>query len=205
MAPKRNSSKVDSRPSFQFYPKDAMSDTNLSMASPAATGLWLRMLCTMFFAPRRGYLVYANGYGDEVAFDAARYARALRWPVDEVRPLWDELVDLGVCNVEPHTGALYCRRMKEEAAAKLEEEKRDLATREARRLAGQKGGKSRAQKAVQNPSKTQANGVSEDLALLEALRKQNPSKSNQEIAELLSKAQASTKQVVKHNGVCNAL
>lgn len=52
----RHSSRVDGRPSFQFYPNDWRSDTNLRLCSLAAQGLWMDMLCLMFMAPIRGTL-----------------------------------------------------------------------------------------------------------------------------------------------------
>ena len=57
--PKTN--KVDSRPSFQFYPSDWLGDEALNLCSLSAQGLWMHMLCRMWRSPRRGYLLKANG------------------------------------------------------------------------------------------------------------------------------------------------
>ena len=52
------STKQDGRPSFQFYPKDWLTDIGLKMCSLEAKGLWIDLLCYMFFAPIRGSLTY---------------------------------------------------------------------------------------------------------------------------------------------------
>jgi hypothetical protein len=46
-------------PGFWFYPADYERD--VAPLSLAAQGLWVRMLCRMHFAKRRGYLEHANG------------------------------------------------------------------------------------------------------------------------------------------------
>lgn len=53
--------KEDNRPSLQFYPKDWMTDDGLKVCSLAAQGLWINLLCQMFFSPVRGALLHANG------------------------------------------------------------------------------------------------------------------------------------------------
>lgn len=43
-------------PAFPFYVKDWLSDSQLKMASHAAKGVWIDMLCFMWDAPERGQL-----------------------------------------------------------------------------------------------------------------------------------------------------
>jgi hypothetical protein len=43
-------------PAFQFYPGDWLRDTELHMASAATKGIWIDLLCHMWFARERGTL-----------------------------------------------------------------------------------------------------------------------------------------------------
>ena len=43
-------------PAFQFYPADWMRDTQLQMASASSRGIWINLLCAMWWAPTRGKL-----------------------------------------------------------------------------------------------------------------------------------------------------
>lgn len=43
-------------PAFQFYPRDWITDPALSLCSPATRGVWIDLLCAMWFAPERGRL-----------------------------------------------------------------------------------------------------------------------------------------------------
>jgi len=43
-------------PAFQFYPRDWITDPALSLCSPATRGIWIDLLCSMWFAAERGRL-----------------------------------------------------------------------------------------------------------------------------------------------------
>ena len=48
--------KQDNRPSFSFYPKDWLSSKEIRISSFSARGLWIEILCLMFFEKKRGSL-----------------------------------------------------------------------------------------------------------------------------------------------------
>lgn len=66
---------------LKFVPADWLADTNLSMCSFAAKGLWMDMLCRMFNATTRGVLTG----------DMEPLSRSLGTTVDELKPLIEEL------------------------------------------------------------------------------------------------------------------
>lgn len=80
--------KEDNRPSFQFYPKDWMTDDGLRVCSLAAKGLWAEILCQMFFSPVRGALLHASGK-QKTAEDLANYIYKTNTKV--IQNLLDEL------------------------------------------------------------------------------------------------------------------
>lgn len=99
----------DKRPAMQFYIGDWKKDPEVRACSLAARGLWLEMICIMYEAERRGYLLVRNRpptpeeLGRNVGADAA-----------EVRALLAELENAGVYSIED--GVIYCRRMVRDAA-----------------------------------------------------------------------------------------
>lgn len=111
------------RPSFQFYPGDWLGDTNLSMCSLGAQGLWIRLMCHMHQGEPYGYL---RVKGRVIPPDKL-YQLVGKTP-DEVSGLWQELIDWEVPGLD-ESGCIYSRRMVRD------EEKRQEAARQ-----GAKGG-----------------------------------------------------------------
>jgi len=66
----------DDRPSFQFYPKDWMTDTGLMQCEPEDKGVWMDLLCLMFFSPIRGALLNPDG----TKMDSKTIAKLLSTP-----------------------------------------------------------------------------------------------------------------------------
>jgi len=103
----KTSTKQDSRPSFQFYPKDWLAAMDLQLCSLGAKGLWIQMLCYMFFSPKRGALLHANGMQmackDLCKLNANANAK-------EVCKFLEELEAAKVLSKLPD-GTMYCRRM----------------------------------------------------------------------------------------------
>jgi hypothetical protein len=110
-------------PSFQFYPGDWMKDPSLRSVSLAARGLWMDMLCIMFEAQPRGYLIL-NGKPASVE----QLARMVGSTADEVSCLVDQLLGSGVASASGQ-GCIYSRRLV-----------RDEEIRGIRRLCGKQGG-----------------------------------------------------------------
>lgn len=104
------SSRKDLRPSFQFYPGDWQRDLNLKLCSLSARGLWLEMLCIMFFSARRGYLVK----NENKPYSIADLSILVGSPVDELKPLIIELEENNVLS-RTEEGLIYNRRMAREA------------------------------------------------------------------------------------------
>ena len=105
----KRSDRQDGRPSFQFYPGDWWRDTGVRIYSLAARGLWMDMLCIMFDASRRGYLL-ANGKQMSSTMLAARVGVS----DVEVTALIAELEDAGVFS-RLKDGTIYNRRMVRDA------------------------------------------------------------------------------------------
>jgi hypothetical protein len=113
----------DKLPAFQFYPGDWMKDPALRSMSLSARGLWMDMLCIMFEAQPRGFLIL-NGKPALVE----QLARMVGSTAGEVSCLVGELTDAGVVSANSQ-GCLYSRRMV-----------RDDEIRGIRRACGKKGG-----------------------------------------------------------------
>ena len=105
----KRSDRQDGRPSFQFYPGDWWRDTGVRICSLAARGLWMDMLCIMFDASRRGYLL-ANGKQMSSTMLAVRVGVS----DVEVTALIAELEDAGVFS-RLKDGTIYNRRMVRDA------------------------------------------------------------------------------------------
>jgi len=119
------SSRIDDRPSFQFYPKDWLAEPGLRMCSVAARGAWIDLLCCMWAAPVRGVLAYGTaagtGNGPEEAnakqtpskrkqSESKTVARIIGTSEADAAALIAELEEHGV--VARHdNGCLYNRRM----------------------------------------------------------------------------------------------
>ena len=126
-----HSTKVDGRPSFQFYPSDWGDDNALQLCSLAARGLWIEMINLMFNAPQRGHLLKANGK----QMESKELALLVHANKEEVDQLLTELKSEGVYSTL-EDGTIYSRRMYREWAS------RDKIS-EARSQAGKAGAEAR--------------------------------------------------------------
>lgn len=126
-----NSRREDRRPSFQFYPRDWLADSGLTLCSLAARGLWLDLLCRMWLSPERGVLLRQDGTPPR-ARDIALWARC---PIGAVAALLGELSEQDVFS-RRDDGAIVSRRMLREAKALREKR----AVSQARSEAGRRGG-----------------------------------------------------------------
>jgi len=111
------------RPAFQFYPGDWRRDLSLQSCSLMARGLWFEIMCLAHDGKPYGHLK-VNGH----AIKVEQLARMVGEGLDNVRAGLAELENAGVFS-RADDGTIYSRRMV-----------RDEKTREARRLAGLKGG-----------------------------------------------------------------
>jgi hypothetical protein len=124
-----------------------MKDPALRSVSLAARGLWVDMLCLMFEASKRGYLIL-----NEKPVSVEQLARMVGGNTDEVFGLVDELLQSGVAS-RNGIDVIYSRRMV-----------RDEELSQKRAKAGKKGG---------NPKLLKNKEVTRDA---EILLKQNASK-----------------------------
>ena len=131
----KNSSKVDARPAFQWYPDDWLSEAGLRACDLGARGLWIDLLCFMFGMHERGKLKVNNR-----AFSQAELSRLVGRPEAEVQAHLKQLVDFGVLSKDDD-GTIYSRRMV-----------RDESKRQAKIKAGRKGGLSKRQAKGGSPS-----------------------------------------------------
>lgn len=104
------SSKVDGRPSFQFYPKDWLSDVAVRSLSPAARGIWIDLLCAMWTSPTRGELRMPNGCG----MDANAMRKLCGCDATIMQAALDEMEAVGVFS-RCSDGAIYNRRMRRDS------------------------------------------------------------------------------------------
>lgn len=120
------------RPSFQFYPKDWLTDIALRTCSLEARGLWIDLLCLMHEGEPYGHLTLPNG----VPIDSKiltnflpnrdqNVTRSLR----KCDQILTELHTKGVLKREEKTGIFYSKRMVE-----------DELLRKVRAESGSKGG-----------------------------------------------------------------
>lgn len=132
----KESNKVDARPSTQWYPGDYLEDEALKLCSLAAQGLWMRMLCRMWFSPTRGVLLRPNGLQADEGHIGVWEGVALK----EVQGLLRELETEEVFSRREEDGAVYSRRMV-----------RDEKIRQLRAESGAKGGKQTGSKTPSEP------------------------------------------------------
>jgi len=125
----KTTSRQDGRPAMLFYPGDWQREPSLGLCSLAARGLWIDMLCLMFFAEKRG-LLQANGK----QMESTQLAILVRTDEVTVNGLVTELETAGVFS-RLDDGTIYSRRMR-----------RDSLLSEIRSDAGKKGGRPRSEK-----------------------------------------------------------
>ena len=106
------SRKVDDRPSFQFYPKDWMFYPEVRMLSLEARGLWIDLLCIMFYGNPRGTLT-SNGQ----KLDSTDISRLIAEPIEKVKLLMGELEFRKTFEILPD-GTKISRRMYNEHGIK---------------------------------------------------------------------------------------
>ena len=124
----KQSSKVDGRPAFQWYPDDWLSEAGLRTCELSARGLWIDLLCFMFRMPERGKLRI-----NRRPMSLAELSRMVGKPEAEVEANLKQLLDLGVAE-KSDDGTIYSRRMVA-----------DESKRQAKVRAGRKGGRSKRQ------------------------------------------------------------
>lgn len=125
-------------PWFKFYPGDWMKDPNLRRCSLAARGILTDIMCLMFEATPRGVLQNCDGS----PWSNADISRACGSDTRSTSKAISELESKGVLSRNDRK-CLYSRRLM-----------RDEQTRQARAVAGSKGGSKTQNKAKQNSSKT---------------------------------------------------
>jgi hypothetical protein len=92
-------------PYLQLYVNDLMNDPALQACSLAAFGLWVKMICIMHKAPRRGFLSL-NG----LPLSSETVSRMVGGAHEEVLRLTQELEDAGVFSRDDNR-VIYSRRM----------------------------------------------------------------------------------------------
>ncbi len=93
------------RPSFQFYPQDWLSASEVRACSVSARGLWIDMICLMHQGEPYGHLTL-NGKGILPPI----LARMVGASIEEVEGWLSELESVGVFSREDD-GTIYSRRM----------------------------------------------------------------------------------------------
>ena len=145
---RRDSSREDDRPAFQFYPGDWLRDESLILCSLAAQGLWAHLLSRAFFSPERGVILRPNGKPATAEHIASWTGK----PPEVIEACLAELLDECVASrrtdptvwpADKLDGAIYSRRMiKDERFRKM------------RADAGRKGGIQTQRQIQANPKQT---------------------------------------------------
>lgn len=123
-------------PWFPFYPAEWLGERTLRGVSLAARGLWIEMLCWMWHAPRRGFLLDSA----RTSVSTETLAKWLHAGELEVSRLLDELESAQVFS-RTKKKVIYCRRMAKDAELK-----------ELRAIAGSKSGLAKSLNKASNPS-----------------------------------------------------
>lgn len=76
-------------PAFQFYPGDWLRDTQVQMASMETKGVWIQMLCNMWFSPAKGEL---NGSWTSLS-------RLLGCDIETLQKTVKEIKEYGIADV----------------------------------------------------------------------------------------------------------
>lgn len=92
---------------FKLNAVDWLASPGLSMASPAARGVWIDLLCGMWLSDRPGYLILReNGPAPSIS----QIAKMCRTTVPVARDCIAELIHYGVLSTSPE-GVIFSRRM----------------------------------------------------------------------------------------------
>ncbi len=110
----KHSLRQDGRPSIQFYVDDWLSSPDLSSCSLTAQGLWMRMICYMFYSPLRGVLLLSSGK----QIDSKMLAKLVGEDEQIVSKLLNELETAGVFS-RLDNKEIICRRMYRETQLSL--------------------------------------------------------------------------------------
>jgi hypothetical protein len=136
-------------PWFKFFPTDYLGDQEIALLPLDAQGMWVRVVCVMQGALKRGFLQDKNGSPLSSKAIGILTGRTEQ----EVENLLRIIVESGVFS-KTKNGVIYCRRISKEEAIS-----------EVRAESGSKGG-----------SKTQTKGQAKGQAKLKQKVKQNSSK-----------------------------
>lgn len=90
-----DSTREDLRPGFTWYPADWMNDPGLKRSNHFEKGLWMDILCEMFFSPVRGALLNPDG----TPIDNKTLAHILREPEKIITNTLNKLITNGVARV----------------------------------------------------------------------------------------------------------
>ena len=93
-------------PWMKFHPRDWLNEPSLRLASRAARGLWIDLICIMWDSPIRGKAIAPNGDVLQPHDIAALVGENRETCVI----ILQELHKLGVCSHD-EKGAIFCRRM----------------------------------------------------------------------------------------------
>lgn len=160
-----------SRPSFQFYPNDWMTDPALKACSDLARLLWLELICIMHNGSPYGYLTLPNGTEIEQKM-IEKFSNFDQKNAKKIPKLIQELIEKGVAKKCEKTGLIYSKRMVE-----------DERVRTVRAESGSKGGNPLL--VNQNQTKTSSKQASKTQPL------HLSSSSSEEITNVISEKNAS--------------
>ena len=122
------STKQDNRPCLSFFPKDWLTDMGLQNCSIGARGLWIEILCYMFFSPKRGYFLLPN----ERAVDNKTITKLIGGITTKETEMYIKELEENKVFSRLANGTIYNRRM-------VEDTQKDLDIKRMKSFAGQKG------------------------------------------------------------------
>ena len=124
----KKKSKSTKLPAFQFYPGDWMKDPGIRSLSIGARGLWFEMICLMWEADNRGFLMVGS-----TPVDAEMLARMSGITRSECDQSLSEMEKVNIYSKCEETGALYCRRMVKDEDIRLAKSRAGMVSGEQRR------------------------------------------------------------------------
>lgn len=92
---------------MQFYPADWRKDPGVQALTFHQRGVWFELICLMHESPRRGYLLLPNG----TAMTDDAISRVIGLDKQNLTTTLTAILDCGVTERDPETGALINRRM----------------------------------------------------------------------------------------------
>lgn len=97
--------RTDNAPAIQFYPSDWLREPALRLCSIEARGLFVDLLCLMFYGTPRGFL---NANGKQI--DNSGITKIAGEPAEKVERCMKELLDRGVVSLSDDN-TIFSRRM----------------------------------------------------------------------------------------------